>query len=110
MDAEVHPAIHAELAMYINSTQWTNGTAVSWNVTAGETENKTFDVHNIGNVNLQVTMYVSGLPTNWSLIFAGNQTILLPNEWLYSNLTLTVPVDAISGHYYWAPTVIATPT
>ena len=108
MDAEVHPALNAQLSMYINSTQWTNGTAVSWNVTAGQTENKTFDLHNDGNVNLQVSMYISGLPPNWTLVFAGNQTTHLPNEWLNSTLALTVSQDAASGHYYWSPFVTAT--
>jgi len=96
------------LQFYVNGTSWANGTEVEWNPNPGSTDVKTLDIYNNGNVALQITLTLSGLPSNWDLTYNKNGTVLNPNNWLNGTMTLTVPSNVLPATYYWDAYVHAT--
>lgn len=99
----------AKLTIYLDNATWTNGTDVDWgNFTAGQSKQKSFDIYNAGNIALQVTIQNSGLPSDWSLTYTGNGTVVNALEWLNGTLTLTVPSEASLSSYYWQCNIYAT--
>jgi len=87
---------NVSLAEYYDGQPYANSTTVSWgsSLIAGQTYNKTYRVHNTGTVTFQVTMTVKNLPQNWTLTWAGNNTILDAGEDVTGMLQLTIPTNA----------------
>jgi len=85
-----------ELKLYLNDKLYTNNTAIDWGTCyPGCTysfENMT--VVNAGNTNLTVYIVTYGLPSDWTLQWQANNTLIQPNEMASGWLNLTIPENA----------------
>jgi len=110
MSVQVNPPVIPQLAFYVADQPWTNNTEVSWqNQTAGELQQKTFNIYNTGTIAAQVSINTVGMPSAFILTYSENGTTVQPQQWLNGTLTLTIPTDTVEGYYSWAVTVIAAP-
>ena len=98
------------LAEYFDGELYSNETKVSWgtNLIAGETYNKTYGVHNTGDLTCKVVLTVENLPTGWNLTWTGNNTIIGAGTDVIGKLQLKIPATATEGTYNW--TTYTTPT
>lgn len=106
MDATVQENV--SFSFYVDNATWTNNTAVTWGtVTPGESYLKSFEVHNTGNVPVQIIMYVSGLPSGWDLTYSRNGSSVMADNWMNGTMTLLVSGSAAEASYYWTTTIYA---
>lgn len=92
----------ASVNLYVGGNPWTNNTSVGWNTMApGETETKSLEVKNTGNLAVQITATPSGLPSGWDLTYSRNGSIVQPDQWLNGTLTLTTASDSPEASYFW---------
>lgn len=106
MDATVQETV--SFSFYVDNATWTNNTAVTWGtVTPGESYLKSFDVHNTGNVPVQIIMYLSGLPSGWDLTYSRNGSSVMADNWMNGTITLLVSGSAAEASYYWTTTIYA---
>lgn len=95
---------------YIDGVKHANGTTVSWgsSLTAGQTYNKTYRVHNTGNVACQIVVHVISLPSDWSLTWTGNNTTLDAGMDVSAKMQLTIPSNASATTFSFDVYTIAT--
>lgn len=106
MDATVQENV--SFSFYVDNATWTNNTAVTWGtVTPSESYLKSFEVHNTGNVPVQIIMYVSGLPSGWDLTYSRNGSSVMADNWMNGTMTLLVSGSAAEASYYWTTTIYA---
>ena len=94
---------------YLNGTVWINETLIAWGpVVPGGVYGKNFTVYNAGNINATYTMFLTGLPVDWTEIWNANGATVLPKTSAVGTLTLTVPVTAANVTYSWNSWVAVT--
>jgi hypothetical protein len=94
--------VPALVEIYVEGTRWENGSTIDWGTCPrGGNVTKALDIYNLGGVPLNVSITTENLPTDWTLTYSGNKTVIPPSSWLYGNLTLTVSVGAGEGVYNW---------
>jgi len=90
------------LQVYIDNELWVNGTELDWSPVE---PNSTYYFSNLtalnsGSVNFTVTLTAPNLPTDWTLTWTANGTVLAPNQMAQAELTLYVPVNVVAGQTY----------
>ena len=90
-----------ELEVYVNGILKPNETSFSWgsDIMPGDTITKNLTVVNTGNVWCRVTLETTGLATDWTLTWTGEDTILGVGESVEGDLTLSVPTTASPGTF-----------
>ena len=87
--------------VYVDTFPYSNNTAIDWGtVYTNSTTSKELDVKNIGNT-AYIRLHVQGLPSDWSLTWVANNTLLNHGEWANGTLTLSIPTGAYNGTYAW---------
>jgi len=87
--------------VYVDTLPYSNNTVIDWGTLyTNSTTSKQLDVKNIGNT-VYVRLHVQGLPPEWSLTWAKNNTLLNHGEWANGTLTLSIPTGAYNGTYTW---------
>lgn len=101
--------IEYEATFILEGTAWANNTAIDWGALFADTEYEyNFTVANTGSASFNVTMYVVNLPSGWTETWDANMTVLNPTEYIWGNLTLTVPAGATANTYNWDTTITLT--
>jgi len=96
------------IEVYLDGQKYENNTAIDWGACdAGATYGFfNFSVLNTGNTNLTVYIVPHGLPSNWTLTWEANNTLIQPNEMASGWLNLTIPETATEwptwGFYLYA--------
>lgn len=81
--------------MRIEGEVWINNTAINWgDCKPGYTYLMELNVTNTGNMPLTIQLTTYGLPSTWTLTWAGSNKLLAIGESVMANLELTIPSDA----------------
>lgn len=86
---------HPAFTMYIEGVAWANNTAIDWGACdVSSTYLLELNVSNTGNTPLTVQLVTYGLPSTWTLAWAGNNTALAVGTSVKADLELTIPSGA----------------
>ena len=98
----------SSIEVYLEGQEYENNTAIDWGACApGMTYSfSNFSVVNTGNTNLTVYIIPDGLPSDWTLAWEANNTLIQPKEMASGWLNLTIPETATEwptwGFYLYA--------
>ena len=86
----------SSIEVYLEGQEYENNTAIDWGACdPGMTYSfSNFSVVNTGDTNLTVYIIPHGLPSDWTLTWEANNTLIQPNEMASGWLNLTIPETA----------------
>lgn len=91
-----------ELTFWLDTDPITSTEEISWgNVTYDSTYYYNFTVKNTGSARCLVIMSLSDFPSDWTLTWTGNETLLDPDEVVSADLELTTPISGTATTYEW---------
>lgn len=94
---------------YYNGTLHANDTTVSWgnDLVAGNSYTQSYRVHNTGTVQAKVQLFITNLPSGYTLTWTGNNTVLNAGEDVTAPMTLMIPANAVGPFSFDAETVLS---
>ena len=98
---------------YLDTILLPNATDIYWGTEEDPLEYGIYcynlTVKPLGNLNSITYLFVSNLPTGWTLTWDANETYCTPTGVASGNLNLTIPYDA-KGSSHWQTDIIAVET
>jgi len=82
-----------------DETEKVDGDIFDWGTFTIGTNRKDLNVTNIWETPIRVFLYYNNLPEDWTLTWAGNNTLLDTTDQILNSLTLLIPETTAPGTY-----------
>jgi hypothetical protein len=92
-------------AYRVDDTPTIDGDTIAWGELAEGQNTKSLNVTAIQEI--RIFLYVDNLPTDWTLTWAYNNTVMSIGDQRIDDIILTVPSPAVPGNYTWTTSLVA---